>query len=568
MNSEQKQLAHYSIIEEIGRGGMGVVYRAKDLKLNRIVALKVIVGSNAQSTFVQRFMREAKIMAKLKHPNIINILDVGFINHYYFFAMDYIPGYSLGEIIKNKRLSTRKVINILISVCETVQFAHKNGVVHRDLKPANIMLKNNQNPIVMDFGIALSHDESIQLSSSRSIMGTLNYMSPEQLQGIRKHIDKQTDVYALGAIMHKLLVGQPPFLGNSAQLVKKILYEKPIPLHSIKNSIDKHLSYICLKAIEKDKKKRYQTSQKMADDLIAFSQGKKINVPNRRFFTSNFAIFKKNLLIFFFIVFSFCLGLYSAKPSNKNIMPQYWNKDLWGNCWNGSFLDFTNSSWKSLSEKEKKKKARTYQIWYSQKLGIDHKINWKWFYTSLPMVLVPPGKFLMASSKKEITIFHPFYICKYEITRKQWQDVMLSDISKNPKKKLAQPITNVSWQKTKEFCSKLNIELPNEVEWEYACFAGSIIAFATSNTKPSVIKNINESELYNAWGCYGMLENAKEWCLDYIKNKQNKRIYLIRGKTRGFSLRPKKDLGFRPILSLLAFTKKKETYVAEQARKN
>ncbi|BBM82651.1 bifunctional serine/threonine-protein kinase/formylglycine-generating enzyme family protein [Candidatus Uabimicrobium amorphum] len=586
MTTEQEiRLGHYAVIEEVGRGGMGIVYKAQDLKLNRIVALKVMVGENAQSAAVQRFIREAKTIAKLNHPNIINVLDVGWEGNYYFFAMDFINGCSLDDAIGNRLLTYNSTLEILVTVAKAIDFAHKNGVIHRDLKPANVMLDSQKKPIIMDFGVALSLDESVQLSRSNVMVGTIGYMSPEQLEGKRGHVDRRSDIYSLGVIMYKMLTRRDAFFGTSAQIINKVRTGQLIPLHKIKGNLPKDLQYICSKAMANNRNHRYANAAEMARDIQLVQQGKKVK--RKDSFFMKFAVVrdtlkhKKNLhsyvLWLVVVITGFILG---ANFSPVHDMPHNWTTSLWSDCWNGHYVDFSAKKWRELSLKDQQLYARSYQTWYANKVNVPQEFVHK---TGVMMILIPPGKFIMGSSpsekghqkhelEREETIFAPYYIAKYEISVAQWD----SDTKERNK---LHPISNITWEEARDFCVANGMLLPREVEWEYACRAGTTTPFATGNDLQTSrsIANVTNEQGVNSWGCSNMHHNVREWCRDKARSAKNVKPVVgdayfklpsqgnimrggswggknnkknCRSAARFSSTRARTNIGFRPILSL------------------
>ncbi|WP_372370523.1 protein kinase [Candidatus Uabimicrobium sp. HlEnr_7] len=285
-NNQNQIFGRYHIQEELGRGGMGVVYKAYDTQLKRMVALKVLLNQNSKIA-EQRFFREAQAMAQMKHNNIIGVIDVGSIQSKAFFTMDFICGQPLNKILK--KLSSREVAKLMSKIAHAIHYAHEQGVIHRDLKPSNIMVDNNNEPIVLDFGLAKMSKNSKELSKTGDILGTLLYMSPEQATGKTREIDHLSDVYSLGAILYSALTGKTVFSGGSpANILYKISYSEPRPLRSLVKKIPQNLEIICLKTLEKKKENRYQSALELANDLERFINGEPIHAQPISLLTSTY----------------------------------------------------------------------------------------------------------------------------------------------------------------------------------------------------------------------------------------------------------------------------------------
>ena len=270
-------IGRYRIIDKIGQGGMGVVYRVRDSMLDRVVALKILKDSGiADDSAQKRFQREAKLMGGMQHLNIIKIYDVGRQENLHYFAMEYIDGETLESILA-RNIPVFTLVSILVKICDAVNYAHQRGIIHRDLKPANIMIDSDFEPKVMDFGLGKKIEDSGKISRSGEILGTLEYMAPEQADGNVTAIDAQSDVYALGAILYRMLTGRPPFSGNTAyQILWQIASREPVLPTRINSELPKALESICLKALEKEKTRRYASAAKMAADLQAYLQGEPV----------------------------------------------------------------------------------------------------------------------------------------------------------------------------------------------------------------------------------------------------------------------------------------------------
>lgn len=273
-NLSTKKFGRYGIIKELGKGGMGVVYHAYDPQLKRHVALKIINQPMATEKDIKRFEREAHLMAKLKHPHIVQILDVGQEQGLCFFTMELVEGVDLKKFLEDN-IPIPRLIRLCIKVAQAVYYANSEGIVHRDLKPSNILIDKQEDPKILDFGLAKDITSNDQLSQSGDFLGTPQYMSPEQAE--KGKVDVRSDVYALGVILYEMLVGKPPFAARTfSKLIQKIVTEEPSPPSRLHPSIPRELDTICLKALEKDKSRRYQNALEFADDLGRYLEDKPI----------------------------------------------------------------------------------------------------------------------------------------------------------------------------------------------------------------------------------------------------------------------------------------------------
>ncbi len=275
------RLERYELVREIGRGGMGLVYQAIDPDLRRMVALKVLRFPDSEET-VQRLLREARLAAQLSHPHIVRVHEVGQTSDnrgqpVHFIAMDYIEGRTLSEALPELSLDQR--IEIMTQITDAMGHAHAQGVVHRDLKPANVMLTPDQRAIVTDFGLARGEADSIQLTRSDQVMGTVAYMSPEQVQGQQDCIDARADVWALGVMLYEILSDAKPFEGvTTAETYQRIIHTEPLsPGPGAAGSAGRELETICLKALEKLPGRRYPTAAEMSADLRRWKRGEPIH---------------------------------------------------------------------------------------------------------------------------------------------------------------------------------------------------------------------------------------------------------------------------------------------------
>ncbi len=266
-----ERIAHYEILEEIGRGGMGVVYRAHEPSLNRTVAIKVLGQHLAQDTeYVKRFEREAQAAAALNHPNIVQIYAIGEDDGRHYFAMEYVDGTSVQELIRREgRLAPERAADIALQAAKGLAAAHDRGLIHRDIKPANLMVTRDGLVKIADFGLALRPDDQTRITASGLLMGTPGYLAPEQC--LDRTVDARTDIYALGVTLFEMLTGKAPFTADSpAALIRKIVDgETPDP-GELATDLDPALRQAVLRMMAKEPSERYQTCYQVAADLTAY----------------------------------------------------------------------------------------------------------------------------------------------------------------------------------------------------------------------------------------------------------------------------------------------------------
>jgi TolB-like protein/Flp pilus assembly protein TadD/predicted Ser/Thr protein kinase len=263
------ELGDYELLEEIGRGGQGVVFRARQKSLNRIVALKVIsLGQWASKAHLKRFRREAEAAASLDHPSIVPIYEVGEREGQCYFSMKFVEGGQLDEVARREPMPIRHAVELIMKVARTVHYAHEHGILHRDIKPGNILLDQKDEPHLTDFGLARLVESESSVTQTLDVLGTPSYMAPEQAVGNNAAVSNATDVYGLGAVLYQLLTGHPPFAGGTTYETIKLLEEtEPRPPRSLNPKIDRDLSTICLKCLEKDPTRRYSSAVALAEDL-------------------------------------------------------------------------------------------------------------------------------------------------------------------------------------------------------------------------------------------------------------------------------------------------------------
>jgi WD40 repeat protein/tRNA A-37 threonylcarbamoyl transferase component Bud32 len=270
------QVGDYELLEEIARGGMGVVYKARQTALKRIVALKMVLAAGHEGTAQRaRFRTEAEAVARLQHPNIVQIYEVGEHQGLSYFSMEYCPGGSLAAHLNGTPLPPREAAMLVEKLAGAIQAAHDKGVIHRDLKPANVLLAEDGTPKITDFGLAKKLDEAGQTQTG-AVMGTPSYMAPEQAEG-KKDIGPACDVYALGAILYELLTGRPPFkAATPLDTIRQVVSEEPVPPRQLQSKTPRDLETICLKCLLKEPNKRYSIALALAEDLRRFQKGEPI----------------------------------------------------------------------------------------------------------------------------------------------------------------------------------------------------------------------------------------------------------------------------------------------------
>jgi len=259
----------YELFEEIGRGGMGVVHRARQISLNRTVAVKLLpFSATTNPDYVKRFRVEASAAASLQHPNIVAIHEVGVHQGQHYFAMDFVAGRNLAEIARDGPLPPMRAAMYVKTIAEAIQYAHERGILHRDLKPSNVLIDQNDQPKVMDFGLAKRLEGDASLTLSGQVLGSPSYLPPEQCDAKRGKVGRYSDVYSLGATLYHLITGRAPFVAPTVgETLQQVQEAEPVSPTVLNPHLPRELKTICLKCLDKEPARRYQTAQELADDL-------------------------------------------------------------------------------------------------------------------------------------------------------------------------------------------------------------------------------------------------------------------------------------------------------------
>ena len=276
----------YELIEEIGRGGMGVVYRARQMSLGASVAVKMLLGGQWASAADQaRFRAEAEAAARLEHPQIVPVYEVGEYDGHAFFSMKFVSGQTLSQRLAAGPLPPREAARMLALVAQAIEFAHCQGVLHRDLKPSNILLDEAGEPHLTDFGLAKRfHKDAVSLTRTGSVLGTPAYMAPEQAAGNRGQMGVTSDVYSLGTILYHMLTGRPPFEAASPmEVVLKVLEQDPPLPREVEPKADRDLELVVLRCLQKPPDLRYASAAALADDLNAYLNDEPLSASSGRF---------------------------------------------------------------------------------------------------------------------------------------------------------------------------------------------------------------------------------------------------------------------------------------------
>ncbi len=270
------RVAHFEIIERLGMGEFGTVWKARDTLLDRTVALKIPRRERLDPLSVEKFMREARAAAQLRHPNIVSTHEVGREGDTLYIVIDYVRGVPLSVMMADHRLGIRESVTMLATIAAALDHAHRVGVIHRDLKPSNILVDDNGEPLLMDFGLAKRKELDVSITTDGAILGTPAYMSPEQARGEANRVDGRSDVYSAGVILFQMLTGELPFRGSTRMLLQKVINNDAPGPRSLESRVPRDLDTICLKCLEKEPARRYATAGDLAADLRRFLAGQPV----------------------------------------------------------------------------------------------------------------------------------------------------------------------------------------------------------------------------------------------------------------------------------------------------
>jgi serine/threonine protein kinase/DNA-directed RNA polymerase subunit RPC12/RpoP len=350
----------YEIIGEISRGGMAIVYKARQPKLKRIVALKILIDRDkALEKDVERFQHEAISISRLRHPGIVAVFDVGTIDGVDFFTMDYVEGTTLDRAVILENLSVREIAGIFVKVCEALEFAHSKKILHRDIKPKNILLDPYNQPVIVDFGIA-KNDSEIELIVESELLGSPAYLPPEYISGEQSY-DVQCEIYAIGTTLYQLLSGRNPNDdANTKQILLNAAIREVAPLRTIAAQVPLPLHQIVMTCLERNPKDRYLSARHLADDLRRYLDGQEIQA-NYSAMLLKWRVLRVKVAVFLVmvvsIVLTFSSGYYARLMSTKDLSIEELKNDR--DRWKKQYIDERLNYFQRLLAAKKFKQAKT-----------------------------------------------------------------------------------------------------------------------------------------------------------------------------------------------------------------
>ncbi|MEK7795575.1 MAG: SUMF1/EgtB/PvdO family nonheme iron enzyme [Candidatus Hydrogenedentota bacterium] len=513
-----KSIANYKILGELGRGGMGIVYKAMDVSLQRPAAIKVLPPDFADNeSFIQRFIREARASAALNHPNIVTVYGVGRHEQCYYIALEFVDGVPLDALIsKEGKIEPVRAVRMLRQAVDALAAAHAHKIVHRDIKPQNMMIDKTGRLRVMDFGLALPLSEATKLTQAGTTMGTAHYMSPEQWED--SNVDGRSDIYSLGITFYEMLSGKPPFNASTpAAIMRKVFNESMPSLESFNVAIDPWLKDILAKMVAKKADERFDSAVALRTEIDAYLNGQAprandfappgVEKELERMDRQAGRVSRPSMPV-----------AETAPPASPT--PRFKSMPLWGGL--AIAIVIAGAAGALFLSKSDEGFGST----------VFTKDDFAW---------IAPGAYLMGSPTNEIgrnddenqheaVISKGFWMGRLEVTQAQWIDVLGSNPSFFVGENL--PVDSVSWEDVQAFLVLLNeregtkFRLPSEAEWEYACRAGSATAFSFGES-PSQLDGYGwyvdnsarmthpaGSKVANAWGLHDVHGNVWEWCQD------------------------------------------------------